>query len=180
MPRVLVVSGFRCSGKETTRNYLIESGAYQDGIDVSDDILRPVAKEREIVKITDLLPLYLELGTDYFFDRIKQKIDSTDEKVVVSSVRELALYERLKAKYGKDLALLYLRAKPELRFQRRQARKREGDVETFEDFRKFEAQETRAYGMASLIGGFDEAIENSGSKQYLFALLDLNVRFGRI
>ncbi len=180
MPRVLVVSGFRCSGKETTRKYLIEKGVYQDGIDVSDDILRPAAQEREIVKITDLLPLYLELGTDYFFDRIVQKVDSTDGKVVVSSVRELALYEKLKQKYGEDLALLYLRAKPEIRFQRRMARRREGDVETIEEFRMFEAKETKAYEMASLIGRYDEAIENGGPKEELFALLDLNIRVGRI
>ncbi|HLD57929.1 MAG TPA: AAA family ATPase, partial [archaeon] len=153
MPRVLVVSGLRCSGKETTRKYLIEKGAYQDGIDVSDDILRPVAQEREITRIADLLPLYLELGTKYFFDRIKQKVESTDGKVVVSSVRELALYERLKERYGENLALLYLRAKPEIRFQRRQARKRAGDMETFEEFRLFEAKEVKAYDMVGLIGG---------------------------
>ncbi|MBI4163742.1 MAG: hypothetical protein HY512_02680 [Candidatus Aenigmarchaeota archaeon] len=180
MPRALVVSGFMCSGKETTRKYLIESGAYQDGIDVSDDILRPVAAERGITNIVDLLPLYLELGTDYFFDRITQKVDLVQGKVVVSSVRELALYEKLKEKYGEDLALLYLRAKPEIRFMRRQARRRPGDVETFEDFRRFEAQETRAYNMAGLIRRHDEAIENSAPKDKLFSVLDQSVKFGKL
>lgn len=180
MPRVLVITGFRCSGKETARKYLIQKDAYQDGIDVSDDILRPVADERGITEITGLLPLYMELGTDYFFDKIKQKADSVQGKIVVSSVRQLALYEQLKRRYGDELALLYLSAHGPARFQRRQARRRHGDIENYEDFIAFERKEMLFYKMAALFGNANLAIENNRTKEDLFRVLDSNIKIGKL
>ncbi len=180
MPRVLVVTGLRASGKETTRKYLIGSGAYKDGVDVSDDILRPAAQDQGITRITDLLPLYFRLGTDYFLDRITQKVDSTEGKVVVSSVRELKLFEKLEKRYGEEMALLYLRAWAPKRFERRQARRREGDVEAFHEFLTFEGEEMKAYRLAQLLAQADLVIDNSGTKEELFRQLDAEAAAGNI
>src|SRR3989338_4914562 len=107
-PRVLGIVGLRAAGKQTTADYLKERGVYADSIDISDDVLRPEARERGIKSLADLFPLYKALGTDYFFNRVTGAVDRAPQGIVVSSVRELALYERLKERYGDDLFLLAL------------------------------------------------------------------------
>ena len=170
-PKILVIIGLRCSGKQTAKKYLTEKLGYKRSIDLSDDIIRPIAKERRVTNLVDFLPLYKSLGTDFLFNKLAEAIDKSEEEIVISSIRELALFEMLKKKYANKLSLLYLSTDPSMRFERFKKRGRKEGIETLKDLLSFEEAENKVHRTEELIEKADFLIRNNGKAEDLFEQL---------
>ena|SRR3989338_3830132 len=181
-PEILVVTGPSCSGKAAAISRLKEIGAYRESIDTSDDILRPEAARKGITDVNGLFWFASQNGPEYLFQKVADVIGLpyTGSGVVVGSVRQIRMYGLMKKAYGDQLGLLVLAASPETRFQRRQARKKSGDPESFEAFIHQEGRDVEIFGMDRLFEMGDHAkypdgytIVNEGNLERLYQELDV-------
>ncbi|MEO2151481.1 MAG: AAA family ATPase [Thermococcus sp.] len=88
------------------------------------------------------------------------------EKVVIDGVRSREEIEAIKRLGGK---VIYVEAKPEIRFERLMRRKASKDkgIETFEDFKEMDDAEERLYHTSELKGLADYVIVNEGTLEEL-------------
>ncbi|MBD3397647.1 AAA family ATPase [Candidatus Micrarchaeota archaeon] len=173
---IIGLTGENCAGKGTVAEYLKTKGfLYRSLSDVLREELKAEGKEltREnlIEKGNSLRAEHgpaalakktverLEEGTDYIIDSIRNAAEAQEIKSLPNST------------------LVYVRAPPEVRFERMKARGRESDPQTFEEFQRLEAREMKNEDKTkqSLVEAFEIAdleLENIGSIEELHKKID--------
>ncbi len=134
------VAGFNAAGKSEVVRFLEGRSFYPASLsdvireDLSQGGLEPT-RERMIERGRELRERF---GPAILAERALAKLPQ-DRNHVIDSIRHPAEVEALRA--GGEFLLLWVDARPELRFERSGARKRPGDARTFEEFQELERRE---------------------------------------
>ena len=140
---ILGITGKYCSGKDTVAELLKEKGFVHISL---SDFIREEAKKRGMPDTREnLIVLGNELrrrhGNNILALRALQKTD-LQKNSVLTSIRNPAEVELLKKQ--PKFTFIQVIAPPALRWQRMQERQRNDNLKTFEDFQKWEAQESNS------------------------------------
>ncbi|HIH30423.1 TPA: AAA family ATPase [Candidatus Micrarchaeota archaeon] len=140
MSIIIGLTGENCAGKGTVADYLVKKGFYYYSL--SDAIREELASEGKEISREALIAkgndLRRNFGSDILAKRTIAKLQP-DRNYVVDSIRNPAEARAL-LDTGK-MALVYVTAPAEKRFERMKARRREGDPRSFEAFRTIEKLE---------------------------------------
>lgn len=131
---IIGLSGTLASGKDTVAEYLEKNEGFQH-VSLSA-ILREIVAERGLEANLENLTkvgnsILAEFGPAYLVKRAEKQVDFSKD-LVISSVRQPNEIEYLKTK--KDFHMIFVDAKPEVRFERLRKRGRQGDSRTLEEF----------------------------------------------
>jgi len=166
---IIGLSGTLAAGKDTVAEYLVSQKGF-DHISLSE-ILRDVARERKIeINMKNLTELGNNLikthGGDYLVKRAKQTVDF-GHNLIISSIRQPAEVDKIKNE--PNAFVVFVDAKPEIRFDRLQKRGRIGDSETLEEFIDLEKKQSdgKSGGMNlnECKRRSDFVLENNGTKE---------------
>ncbi len=160
--QLVLLAGYSSCGKGTALEIFREHE--YNCLDVSDDILKPKAKEMGIVDIRWLGITSKMLGYTFYTKRIKEMMGESPY-ACVSGIRDIEIYRELKCDYS-DLHLLWLESDLEKRFSRYTARKRPGDtMATINEFIQHEERDKELFRTEELKKKADLVIENNESKE---------------
>ncbi len=175
MLMVIAIVGHPSAGKDVAANYLAAKGFQHVS---SGNIIRELMHERNIPTdrtqthafVREMRALH---GNRFPAEEIVRRITGN---AVVSGLRNLSAVDFLNKHFGRNFLLLAIDAPVELRYARALARKRPGDVTSFEQFKKEEDRERRddvgAHEMDKVLAAADMVIENNGTAEAFFKNLD--------
>jgi dephospho-CoA kinase len=129
MKKIIAVTGMPGAGKTLACEFAKERGYtvfYVGGLTKEELEKRGLeineVNEREIRE-----SLRTEFGMDVYAQKISEKIDNSDEEVILlDGVRSFEEYEFLRNKYGTDFLMLSIVVSPDLRYERLMSREFRG------------------------------------------------------
>lgn len=145
---VLIVCGFTCAGKTTIAQHLVRKYGYVH-IEASDFMHLNYYLRHDIssgVRIRDFAEEALRVKPEIAAEKIVEYMDSLGSApVIISGFRSPKEIEWLKAYYkdSKAIQLVYVDASENIRFQRHNARKRDGEELNAEQFKERDDQQVR-------------------------------------
>jgi len=170
---IIGITGTLSAGKDTTAEYLVQKGFAHYSL---SNALREVMRREGVpVKQPELTnfgnKLREERGHGYLVDQIKDKLVG---QAVVSSVRQVGEIEALK-NLG-DFYLIFVDAPVEERYRRLQARGRNDDPQSLEQFKEIENIQMTGSGggmnLAKCRELSDFQLDNSGTIAELYQKID--------
>ncbi len=174
--KVIGLIGLIGSGKDLISDYL--SSKYGYSVITMGDIVREIATklgrthERYDLQLTQK-EMTEKYGMEYFPQQVVKKIrEGNVEKVVINGIRRPEDAIIPKREFGKDMLIIYVDVDPKIRFERMKLRKREGDPETFEDFKKQEENEFKFFRLEETINLADVTIDNNSTKEHVYEQID--------
>ncbi|MBN1170019.1 AAA family ATPase [Candidatus Micrarchaeota archaeon] len=173
---IIGLTGENCAGKGTVAEYLKKKSFYYHSL---SDVLREILKEQGIENTRDNLItkgnlLREALGPGVLGKLIAQKLQD-DKNYVIDSIRNPEEAKELKKIEG--FFLIHVSAPQETRFERIRLRKREGDPETLEEFRRtenleLENKDNNKQNLKGTAGLADKKIVNDGTIEELHKKVD--------
>ena len=170
---IIGLTGTLSAGKDTIADYLINKGLSHHSL---SEALRQVMKKEGIpIKQPELTnfgnKLREERGHGYLVEQIKSQLSN---QAVVSSIRQPGEIQALKALGG--FYLIFIDAPVEERFKRLEARGRDDDPKTLEEFKKIEKIQMTGSGGGSNLQKCREMsdfrINNSGTLEELYRQIE--------
>ncbi|MEM1535595.1 MAG: AAA family ATPase [Candidatus Pacearchaeota archaeon] len=159
---IIGITGTMGSGKDTIANFFVKKGFKKI---VMSDFLREIEKHRKIKPTRrNLRKLQLEIrkkyGEDILIDMLLSEIVKKNLKnVVISGLRTAAdikfAKKKLKAK------IIFVDAKPEIRFLRIKKRARPGDPKSYDEFLHEDALENAMFNILKNKRLVDFKVDNS-------------------
>jgi dephospho-CoA kinase len=171
-PRVVIVIGYRCSGKTTFGDYL---GA-RDGVTVfeASSVIRRVAEEAEVDISTSnrAIEFMRQQGFGVVGKRIADLIQRSDsELIVITGLRAPEEVSEIAETFA-STAVIRIGADIKTRFERHLRRSRDPSVNTLADFAKLDAQQDE-FGLMPISADLaDEKIENEEDFASFYANVD--------
>jgi len=133
------------AGKDTLGDFLAEAGYLQISL---SDILRKYAREKDLSTVKEDLQnlgdsLRLQLGADILakWASVSDEFQNA-EKIIITGIRHPDEMQFLKEEFPQT-RFIGLKASQLTRFEFSRDRKRAGDPETFEEFRRLDDRETK-------------------------------------
>jgi dephospho-CoA kinase len=164
---IIGLSGVLAAGKDTVAEYLEQKKGF---VHISlSNILREIITSRgmeiNLVNLTKVgNSLIEEFGQGHLVKEALKRVGK-NENVVISSIRQPGEIEELHK--HNDFKMIFVDAKPEIRFQRLTQRGRSGDSDTFEEFMAIEQKQLDGKSGAMDLGKCKEMsdiiIENNGT-----------------
>ncbi len=181
MRTLIGLVGFGSVGKDTVSRYLVDKFGFTHVS--SGDLIRAYMTENKLGEQTrDALQKVInELreknGGDYL---VRIALENASPRLVISGLRAIPEVERIKKEGGLIIAVT---APVETRYQWALSRKRATDKITFEEFKAIEVKEMENQNLAAqnikaVMAMADFTINNSGSRDQLFA--EINRIMGEI
>lgn len=175
MKLVLGILGEKFSGKDVATDYLsskFDTFSIRHSY-VLDEILNtlglPVSRRNEI----DLgMALRGPFGTSVVGKAVEKRVkESTKDLRIIQSIR---FQEEFDIAKGLGAAIIYLTAKPEIRYKRAMSRNEKADdqVHSYEEFLAMETKEPTEVGIPGLGAKADYRIDNNGTLEELHGKLD--------
>ena len=165
--KVIGVVGLNGSGKDELVHYLHE----RCGVDVysTGDIVRQIAnkeaKELSRPSLQNLSRRYMDsYGHDYFVRQVIERIerDESGDAAAITGIRTPEDVDTLKARFGHDFILVYVRVPdPYLRYQRIRRRGEPRDPNSYEEFLRQQQRENQFFDIPRTISEADITIDNS-------------------
>ncbi|MBT4192490.1 MAG: AAA family ATPase [Candidatus Diapherotrites archaeon] len=168
MTKVILTVGYARSGKSTVAKYIEEKYGFKR-IGFSDFIASELEK-RNLETTKDNMMKYgeqfrKELGEDYLIKQVLKEIEEND-KVVISGLRIMAEYEKIKASFS-DTKMILVSSIEQNRFDRRK-----DTSKTNEEFLARDEHDEKLYGMKRVFEKKDYEIENNSSLGELLEKVD--------
>ena len=156
------------SGKGTAANFFVKKYRYKSL--TMSDTLRAIAKEKKIKPTREnlhkLQGVYRKkYGTDFIIKEVLKKTKGIKKPIVLDGIRSIPDVKG--AKKHLKIKLILVDAPPKIRFKRLKKRRRKGFPRTFEDFKKMEKEENRAFKFKKVFKHADYKIINSKDKNSL-------------
>jgi len=162
------------SGKDSVSNYLVKKHFFYK-IHMGN-ILRALARKAKI-KITreNLQKLqekyHKKYGHDFLLNIALEKAKgSKKQRIVVPGIRTPEQAARFKKE--KNAKLIFVDAKPEIRFERTKKRNRKGSAKTIDEFKKQEKQEEKYFKFDKILRYSDYKLNNNGTEKDLYKQID--------
>ena len=176
---VLGIIGTTATGKDTAANFLKKYGFRKI---VMSDFLRLEAEAKGIKTTRDNLrkiqhELRKEYGEEYLVSKVIESIltkNFSKSRVVIVGLRTPTDVQLVKKKL--KAKIIFMDAKPELRFLRQKARQRTGFKKNFPAFLQEEALENAAFDFHLTKKMADFKIENNGEKEELYKKVKVILR----
>ncbi|MCS7134354.1 MAG: AAA family ATPase [Candidatus Pacearchaeota archaeon] len=160
---IVGIAGTIGAGKDTIANFFVKN--YNFKKIVMSNFLREIEKHRRVKPTrANLRKLQLELrkkyGEEILMEMLLSKIvEKNLKRVVISGIRTLAEIKFLKKKL--NAKIIFVDAKPEVRFLRIKKRGRIGDPKTYEQFLHEDAIENAMFSLKKVKKFADFVIDNS-------------------
>lgn len=173
---ILGITGQPVAGKDTIADYLTKTRGFKKY--TFGDILREEMKTLNLPMDRSSMSKYAtemksKYGNDYLCYGIFKKIDGNTTTPGVRSTMEVKAFRE---KYGNNFKLIFVDATIENRFKWAQARQREGDMVTFEQFKLEEERErngaTGSQEVDKVIEMADITIQNNSTLEDLYKKVD--------
>lgn len=173
---ILGITGQPVAGKDTVADYLTKTRGFKKY--TFGDILREEMKALDLPMDRSSMSKYAtemkaKFGNDYLCYGIFKKIDGDSTTPGVRSTMEVKAFRE---KYGSDFKLVFVDATIENRYKWAQARQREGDLVTFEQFKLEEERErngvTGSQEVDKVVEMADIIIKNDSSIEDLYKKVD--------
>lgn len=166
-----MVAGYARSGKSALAKHLEEKGYTKIGF---SDFIADELKERGLEVTKTNMSNYgerfrKELGQDYLIERVLKKAEGKD-KVVISGLRLMREYEKIKEKYP-NAKMILTNANEQNRFDRR-----EDESKHLDEFLERDREDDKMYNMHEVFEKMDFVIENNGSFEEFLSKVDLIVK----
>lgn len=174
--KVIGLVGLIGSGKDVVSDYLVEKYGYHKV--VMGDIVRELATELGRSHSRDDLQKtqkeYREKYGDQFFGKqVVRKIRENQwDKVVINGIRIPEDVKVPKRSFGDDMVVALVDVDPKTRFERLTKRKREGDPDTFQEFKRQEENEKKLFNFEGVLEEVDDTIDNNGTLEELRQNID--------
>ncbi|MEM1618719.1 MAG: AAA family ATPase [Desulfurococcaceae archaeon] len=161
----VLVAGMPGSGKSVVADVARELGipVYTMGDVVREETLRRYGAITPELMVETSRRLRMEFGEDVVAVRTVERIlreNPSCSVVLIDGIRSLVEVEVFR-RTG-DTVIVAVHASPRTRYERLRARRRPGDPETYEEFRKRDMVEL-GFGLGSVIALADHVIVNEGS-----------------
>ena len=164
MKRIIATAGLPGSGKGLFSDV---AASYGIPVFVCGDIVREETRRRGLPLTLEstgavMLNIREEDGPAVISKRLIPRIDASEcDAVIVEGVRNLEEIDELRAKYG-AVTLIGIHASPQTRYERLNARGREDDPSTWEEFESRDRREL-GVGVGKAVALADEMIVNEGT-----------------
>jgi dephospho-CoA kinase len=174
---VIGILGTIGSGKGTAARFLKKKYGFR--IISMGNLIRALARKLKISasrkNLQDLQARYRKrYGGDYFISIAWQKIDSSMHKRwIIDGIRHNA---DASASRKNGAVLIFIDAKPEIRFERMKKRRRKGFSRTIEQFKKEEQREWKRFNFKKTITYAHYRMDNSKGQKLLFSQIDRLMR----
>jgi len=174
--KIIGIIGMNGSGKGTVVKYIVKNYGYNSV--VMGDLVREEANQEGLELTRDNLCMiadrgYKRGGKDYWLNKAYERIIKNNwNKVVIDGIRQPRDVEFFKEKFGKDIIIVLIDAKPEIRFEREKKRGRPGFPKSFEEFFRYEKQENRIFNLSKTLKLADYTIDNNGSFKDLYVNIE--------
>jgi dephospho-CoA kinase len=174
--RVIGLVGFIGSGKDTVSDYIRDKYGY--GVVVMGDVVREefrkTGKAETREGILEFSKSFTDkYGMDYWAKKVVARIREKGlKKVIINGIRRPVDASAPKEAFGKDMIIMFIDAKPEVRFERMRKRARPGDPKTLEQFLEQEKAERKLFDFDATLKYADYTVSNDGSKEELFKRVD--------
>ena len=161
------------SGKGTAAKFLKKKYGFK--IVTMGNMIRMLARKLKIPvsrkSLQDLQEKYRKrYGEDYFINLVWQKINASKHKRwIIDGIRNNA--DAFVSKKN-DAVLVFIDAKPEIRFERMKKRGRRGFSKTLEEFKEEEKREWKLFNFKKTINYAQYKIDNSRGQKELFCNID--------
>jgi dephospho-CoA kinase len=160
------------AGKTIVSDYLVDKGFYRI---VMGDIVREKTKEEGLELTRENLQKIQKkyrdkFGQEYFIkETINRLLSSNKKNLLIDGIRTPT-----DARVAKEheAILILIDAPAELRYKRLKERKREGDAQTFDEFKQQESSEWKLFKFEESFGYADYIIENKGTIEELYNKID--------
>jgi dephospho-CoA kinase len=168
MTKVILTVGYARSGKSTVAKYLEKKYGFKR-IGFSDFIVSELEK-RSLETTKDNMTNFgerfrQELGEDYLIKQVLQEIKG-NEKAVVSGLRTMNEYEKIKASFP-DAKMILVSSNEQNSFARRK------DIsKTLEEFLSRDKKDEKLFDMKRVFAKNDYEIENNGLLEELLKKVD--------
>lgn len=172
---VLGITGHPASGKDTIADYLVTKGFQKFTF---GDLLREEMRVLNLPLDRATMSKYSterknKLGNDYLCYVIMKKITGN---TVTPGVRSTEEVKTFKKELGEKFKLIAVDAPIEKRYEWSSARQREGDLVSFEEFKRIEDQEKNeasgSHEVDKVIEMSDITIQNDGTIEELYKKVD--------
>ncbi|MFH1248697.1 MAG: AAA family ATPase [archaeon] len=156
------------AGKTTVSDYLVSKGFERITM---GDLVRLKAKEEGLEPTRDNLQSLQEkyrtkFGKDYFIKEAIRKLKESEK--FLSLIDGIRTPIDAKAAKLEKAILILVDASPPIRFERLKSRKRTGDPQTFEEFKKQEEAEFKLFDFITTLKYVDFKLDNSGSQKEIY------------
>ncbi len=173
---VIGLIGLVGSGKDTVSEYLISKYGYKM-VGMGDIVRELATKLGRSHNRDDLQRTQKEYreryGDEYFGSLVVEKIKKSGwEKVIINGIRIPPDVEVPKKEFGRQMTVLLVDARPEIRFERLRSRKRVGDPETFEEFQRQENNELKLFNFDGVLKYVEKRVDNNGTLEHLHKNVD--------
>jgi len=166
------------AGKDNASNYLVNHYSFFKVH--MGNLVRALAR-KEKIKITreNLGRLqekyHKKYGKEFLINAaINKARESKKQKVIISGIRTPEQAARFKKE--PNAKIIFIDAKPKLRFERLKKRKRKGFPKTLKEFKKQEKNEERYFKFNKILRYADYKIENNATEKDLYKKLDNLIR----
>lgn len=178
--QIIGLIGLIGSGKDTVSEYI--AGKYSYKMVGFGDIVREIATglgrshNRDDLQRTQR-ECRERYGEGYFGSLVVKKIRETGwERVIINGIRIPPDVEAPKKAFGENMIVALVDARPEIRFERMKSRKRVGDPQTFEEFRRQEKNELKLFNFEGVLKYVERRIDNNGTLDGLHENADALVK----
>jgi len=159
------------SGKGVVCRYLKEK--YRFRVVTMSNILRALARKNKIRISRESLQriqdkYHEKYGLDYLINLAIKKIKKS-KNAAIDGIRTPTQVQVAKKAGAK---IIFVDAKPEIRFERLKERRRKGFPKTLKEFKKDEINEWRHFNFKKTFSYADFKINNDGNEKQLFAQVD--------
>ena len=164
MKRIIATAGLPGSGKGLFSEV---AASYGIPVFVCGDVVREETRRRGLPLTLEstgavMLKIREEDGPAVISKKLAPKIDSSDcDIVIVEGVRNPEEIDELRARHG-TVTLIGIHASPQTRYERLDARGREDDPSTWEEFESRDRRELNV-GVGKMIALADEMMINEGT-----------------
>ncbi len=97
---------------------------------------------------------------------------SKDERIAINGIRNPEEVEVLRENLGRSFKLILVQAENQIRFERLSNRKRTGDPERIEEFKKQDRDEKEKFNMEKTFSMSNKRLDNNGSFEELHKNID--------
>ncbi len=162
--KIIATTGLPGSGKALFSEVAVQYGC---PIFVCGDIVREETMKRGMPLTPSnmgavMLKIREEEGPAVISKRLIPKIDASEcDVALVEGVRSLEEVEELRRRYGK-VTVVAIHASPQMRYERLEARGREDDPKTWQEFETRDLRELNV-GLGKTIALADELVVNEGT-----------------
>ncbi len=182
--KVIGIFALMGSGKDTVAEYLEEKyGFFHISYgNLVRDLARQLGRSLDRLELIKIQKEYTQMyGQNYFGKLAVKKIrESKEEFIALSGIRRPEDAEEPRKAFGEDFMLIFVDAPAKIRFERMNARSREGDPETLEEFLKQETEEKKTFKFDEIMKYVKFTINNDGSLEELHRNIDAFLARNRI